>query len=89
MEFYPGSSLKNALDMPSVAFFALLEEGYRKYYRHMRILANVASVPHMEKSDRLEFTRQLDNASRDPRDIFDTDGIDDYSGIETLRQLMG
>ena len=88
LKFYPGMKLQDVIEMHSVTFFALLAEGYRQYFGEKRMQATIATVPHMENGDRTRFIRELDTASTDPRDIFNT-ADDDYSGIETLKQLMG
>lgn len=75
------------MDTPSVTFFALLNEGYRRYYREQQMSANIASLPYMEKQDRSRFLSELNNAAKEPRDIFNTDGLDDYSGLEVLKNL--
>lgn len=49
--------------------------------------ANIASVPHADKSERRQFISSLEGAGRDPNDILDTENLDDYSGIETLRAI--
>lgn len=86
MVLFPAYRHDQVLDMYTSSFFQLYDEGARIRMGEYRLLANIASAPHMSEDSRQEFLTSLDIAANDPRDILLADG--DNSGIQTLKELL-
>lgn len=87
MRFYPAYKLADVLDEYAVVFFALLNEAYRIRYDDAMLAAQISDLPHMEKSGRDEFYRNLKWASMHPSDILKTDG--EGSSPTDIKKLLG
>lgn len=74
MLMYPAYDVAKILDEYAIRFLALLNEGYRKRFRHYQMLAQIADLPTMDKSHREQFYRNLEWATTDPSDILKPSG---------------
>lgn len=83
---YPRYSYQDVLNELAVVFFSLLNNGYRLQSQRYMLLAQIASVPHMEDGARQSFLRQLEWSAQDPSDILDTEDAD--SSIDGVRNLF-
>lgn len=88
MLMYKGYKLRDVMDEYAIAFFTLLEQGYRLKLEEYRMQVNIISTPHMKEQDRKDFVKSLEQGATDLRDILDRDA-DDYSGLDDLRQMFG
>ena len=88
MQMYKGYKLRDVMDEYAIAFFTLLEQGYRLKLEEYRMQVNIISSPHMKEQDRKDLVRSLEQGATDMRDILTTDA-DDYSGLDDLRQMFG
>lgn len=86
---YKGYTVRTVMDEYAITFFTMLNNGYRQQMERYKMLASIASVPHMKDEDRKDFMRQLEYAATDPSDILDTEGLDDYSGLDKLKEMFG
>lgn len=86
---YKGYTVRTVMDEYAITFFTMLNNGYRLEMQRYKMLANIASVPHMKDEDRKDFMRQLEYAGQDPSDILNTEGLDDYSGLDKLKEMFG
>lgn len=85
MRMYPQYKAADVLAEYAVTFFTLLNAGYRLENKRYMMMAQIASVPHMEDSARTGFLRQLEWSSKDPSDILETDeGPADMNGVKNL-----
>ena len=69
MQMYPAYDVEKILNTYAISFLALLNEGYRKRYKHYQLLSQISDLPHMEKPARERFYNQLEWAAKDPSDI--------------------
>lgn len=88
MRIYPSYKLRDVLDEYAVSFFALLNEGYRLKHGDFLMLAQIADLPHMKKSERQDFYRSLEWAATHPSDILSSSG-EGSSPAEIKRVLNG
>ena len=88
MQMYKGYKLRDVMDEYAIAFFTLLEQGYRLKLEEYRMQVNIISAPHMKEQDRKDLVRSLEQGATDMRDILTTDA-DDYSGLDDLRHMFG
>lgn len=86
MQMYPAYKASDVLKEYAITFFTLLNEGYRLRYARYLMLANIASSPHLKRSDRTKFMDDLSRASRGFDDILNPS---EGSSPEQLKQLFG
>ena len=87
MQMYPAYKLRDVLNEYAITFFALLNEGYRLQYQHYLVLAQLADLPHADRSARIEFYRNLEWASTHPSDILKSSGKG--SSPADIKKLLG
>lgn len=84
---FPGYKIRDVLDEYAITFFAMLNEGYRLKYDEARLLAAISDLPHMDKTDRQKFYRDLEWAATHPSDILKPGG--EGSSPAEIKKLLG
>lgn len=87
MDMYPAYTRATILDEYAVTFLALLNEGYRVRHQRYQMLAQISDLPHMDKSNRDNFYRQLEWAATPPSDILSSSGTG--SSDAEIRKALG
>lgn len=87
MRMYPAYKLADVLNEYAVAFFTLLNEGYRLRFADALLQGHLNDLPSMSQSDRIRFYRQLEWASKHPSDILNSDS--DGSSPTEIKKLLG
>lgn len=88
MRMYPAYKRRDVLKEYAVSFFSLLNEGYRLKYGDAKLLGQIADLPHMDKTKRAEFYKNLEWASTHPSDILKPSG-GGSSPAEIKKMLQG
>lgn len=87
MLMYPAYTAATVLDMYAISFMSLLNEGYRKRFKHYQMLAQISDLPQMDETHRDEFYRNLEWAATDPSDILKPSGTG--STDDEIRKALG
>lgn len=87
MQMYPAYKRRDVLEEYAVAFFALLNEGYRLRYAAALLQGHLNDLPQMDQSAREKFYRQLEWASMHPSDILKPSG--EGSSPAEIKKLLG
>lgn len=87
MQMYPAYKRIDILNEYAISFLGLLNEGYRKRFRHYQMLAQISDLPKMEQVNREEFYRNLEWAASDPSDILSSSGTG--SSDAEIRKALG
>jgi hypothetical protein len=72
--------------MYAEAFFSLLKSAYRIRAKELLELTSAISSPHLEKSDRQRYIKELERATKEPEQLLINP--DDYSELERLKKLL-
>lgn len=87
MRMYPAYKLRDVLAEYAITFYVLLNEGYRLKYGDYKMLGQLADLPHMDRSQREQFYRNLEWASTHPSDILKSSG--EGSSPAEIKKLLG
>ena len=84
MQLYSGYSVSDVLEMPSITFLVLLNEGHKLDIYEKKMLITIASFPNMEKDDKEQILENLKLPDDQLNDILETETKDDINILEDI-----
>jgi len=84
LQLYSGYSVSDVLEMPSITFLVLLNEGHKLDIYEKKMLITIASFPNMEKDDKEQILENLKLPDDQLNDILETETKDDINILEDI-----